>query len=334
MNNQELTYWLTLSLIPKITTKRKNEIYANCFTNETKISIIDLFEKETLWDTIGLTNEEKIRFTEAKSQLSNNSFLIEDLLSQGYDILPITSTEYPQLLKHNLKYNSPIVIYTKGNKSLLQKPTIAIVGSRNADSKSLTFTDTIARKAVLKKQVIVSGFAKGVDRQALDSAISENGKSIIVLPQGIMTFKSGFKQYYKDIISGNVLVISTFAPNVPWAVELAMARNAIIYGLASEIYVSQSDSKGGTWAGVIDGLNKDRLIYVRYPDKEEHNANLLLIEKGAIAIDNEGNPINKNNESDSKNNESINIPQPNIPKKSKKYKQRDVDIQLTLFNEI
>ena len=66
--------------------------------------------------------------------LSNNSFLIEDLLSQGYDILPITSTEYPQLLKHNLKYNSPIVIYTKGNKSLLHKPTIAIVGSRNADS--------------------------------------------------------------------------------------------------------------------------------------------------------------------------------------------------------
>ena len=52
MNKQELTYWVTLSLIPKITTKRKNEIYANCFTNETKISIIDLQKQKVNYQTI------------------------------------------------------------------------------------------------------------------------------------------------------------------------------------------------------------------------------------------------------------------------------------------
>jgi len=91
----------------------------------------------------------------------------------------------------------------------------------------------------------VSGFAKGVDRQALDSAVSAGGKSIIVLPQGIMTFGSGFKQYFKHIAQGRVLVMSTFAPNAPWSVEFAMARNAVIYGMASKIYVAQSDDKGG-----------------------------------------------------------------------------------------
>ena len=195
-----------------------------------------------------------------------------------------------------MKFNAPTVLYTKGNKSLLQEPSIAIVGSRSADSKSLSFTDNMARKAADENKVVVSGFAKGVDRQALDSAVGANGKSIIVLPQGIMTFASGFKQYFKHIAQGRVLVMSTFAPKAPWSVEFAMARNPIIYGMASEIFVAQSDDKGGTWSGVIDGLRKNRPIYVRYPEKNEKNANLLLIQKGASAIDITGRTITLSSE--------------------------------------
>lgn len=291
MIKQELTYWVTLALIPRMWTKRKNEIYVNCFQHVPQISIIDLFENRSNWEIVGLNEVEKVQFEEAKSQLSNNSFLVEELMAQGYDILPITYEDYPKLLKENLKYNAPTVIYSKGNKSLLQEPSIAIVGSRNADAKSLSFTDNIAKKAVENNKVVVSGFAKGVDRQALDSAVGANGKSIIVLPQGIMTFGSGFKEYFKHITQGRVLVMSTFAPKAPWSVEFAMARNPIIYGMASEIFVAQSDSKGGTWSGVIDGLRKNRPIYVRYPEKNEKNANLLLIQRGAFAVDISGNSL-------------------------------------------
>lgn len=296
MMKQELTYWVTLSLIPKMWTKRKNEIYVNCYQHVPKISIIDLFEDSANWEIVGLNEIEKNQFKEAKTQLANNSFLVEELIAQGYDIIPITYSEYPKLLKDNLKYNAPIVIYTKGNKALLQEASIAIVGSRNADSKSLNFTEKIAKNAASANKVVVSGFAKGVDRQALDSAVESNGKSIIVLPQGIMTFSSGFKQYFKQITQGNVLVMSTFAPKAPWSVELAMARNPIIYGMASEIYVAQSDDKGGTWSGVIDGLRKNRPIYVRYPEKSEKNANLLLIQKGAMAISLEGQLLSLSSE--------------------------------------
>lgn len=285
MIKQELTYWLTLALIPKMWTKRKNEIYVNCFQHNPQISIIDLFENLSNWEKVGLNEIEKTQFEEARTQLANNSFLVEELIAQGYDILPITHDDYPKSLKHNLKFNAPTVIYIKGNKSLLKEPSIAIVGSRNADEKSLTFASNIAKKATEESKVVVSGFAKGVDRQALDSTIGANGKSIIVLPQGIMTFASGFKQYFRHITGGRVLVMSTFAPKAPWSVEFAMARNSIIYGMASEIYVAQSDDKGGTWSGVIDGLRKNRPIYVRYPEKKEKNANLLLIQKGASAVD-------------------------------------------------
>ena len=285
MIKQELTYWVTLALIPKMWTKRKNEIYVRCFQHEPQISIVDLFDDSSNWDLVGLNDVEKSQFAEARAQLPNNSFLVEELIAQGYDILPITYDDYPKILKNNLQYNAPTVIYTKGNKALLQEASIAIVGSRSADTLSLTFTDNIAKKAVSENKVVVSGFAKGVDRQALDSAVGANGKSIIVLPQGIMTFGSGFKQYYKQVAQGNILVMSTFAPKAPWSVEFAMARNPIIYGMASEIFVAQSDDKGGTWSGVIDGLRKKRPIYVRYPNKSEKNANLQLIQKGASAVD-------------------------------------------------
>ena len=285
MIKQELTYWVTLALIPKMWTKRKNEIYVRCYQHEPQISIVDLFDDSSNWDFVGLNDVEKSQFAEARAQLPNNSFLVEELIAQGYDILPMTHDEYPKILKKNLQYNAPTVIYTKGNKALLQEASIAIVGSRSADTLSLTFTDNIAKKAVSENKVVVSGFAKGVDRQALDSAVGANGKSIIVLPQGIMTFGSGFKQYYKQVTQGNLLVMSTFAPKAPWLVEFAMARNSIIYGMASEIFVAQSDDKGGTWHGVIDGLHKNRPIYVRYPDKNEKNANILLVQKGASAVD-------------------------------------------------
>ena len=197
-------------------------------------------------------------------------------------------------MKENLKTaHSPAVIYVKGNKKILEEKSIAIVGSRDASDIALQFTDNIAKLASKEYKVVVSGFAKGVDKQALDSAINYKGQSIIVLPQGIMTFGSGFKKYYSQIIDGDVLVLSTFFPKAPWKAELAMVRNPIIYGLANEIYVAESSEKGGTWSGVVDGLRKGRKIFVRKPEPTEKNANLILIQKGAAPVDFNGKELLK-----------------------------------------
>ena len=283
--NQELTYWVALAHTPKIWTARKNEMIVYAF-NQNK-TIVDFFESDTFLN-MDLKQDEAMLLKQTKSELSNYAFMVEELLNQGYDIIPITSQEYSPILKANLKYNSPLVLYTKGNKQILQEKSIAIVGSRNANENSLIFTDNVAKKASEEYKVVVSGFAKGVDKQALDSALKHKGQSIIVLPQGITTFGSGMKKYYKQIVEGSVLVLSIFYPKSPWSVELAMARNSIIYGLASEIYAAQSDEKGGTWSGVCDGLKKGRRVYVRIPNEKEKCANLLLIEKGATPVDIEG----------------------------------------------
>lgn len=288
-----LTYWVTLMLMRGVTTRRKNEIYSKCFIHTPQISISELFDNTEVWKEIGMSSEEQLAFTEAKNELSNNAFLVEDMLSQGYSILPIDAQDYPKTLKRNLKMGAPTVIFAKGNISLLNEPSVAVVGSRSADEVSLLFADKVVEKSVQEGLTIVSGYAKGIDRQALDSAIKFNGRSIIVLPQGILTFSTGFRQLYRDIAQGNVLVISTFAPKAGWSTGLAMARNSIIYGLAEKIYVAQSDSKGGTWSGVTDGLRAGREIYVRQPKPGEKNANNLLIEKGAVPVDTDGNILQR-----------------------------------------
>ena len=184
---------------------------------------------------------------------------------------------------------SPPLLYAKGNKELLKETSIAIVGSRKANDDSLEFTKNVAQNAVKNYEVVVSGFAKGVDRTALEKTLEAHGRSIIVLPQGIMTFGSGFKKYYSQLIDGDILVLSTYHPKAPWSVGLAMGRNVYIYGLAEKIYVAESDAKGGTWSGVVDGLKKGREIFVRVLETDENNANDLLIMKGAL-------PVNKNGE--------------------------------------
>lgn len=291
--NKDAAYWIALAHLPRWGRLKINNLIIK-FYHKNKLTPEDFFQLSVNdWkNNYDLEYKEIEDLEKAKSELANSAFLAESLLNEGYEIIPITSSEYSKTLKDNLKVaHAPALLYVKGNRQIMQEKSIAIVGSRNTSEISLRFTDNIAKLASKEYKVIVSGFAKGVDKQALDSAIKYKGQSIIVLPQGIMTFGSGYKKYYKQIIDGDVLVLSTFHPKAPWKVELAMARNPIIYGLAAEIYVAESSDKGGTWSGVIDGLRKNRKIFVRKPEDSEKNANHLLIQKGAIPIDFNGKTI-------------------------------------------
>lgn len=141
-------------------------------------------------------------------------------------------------------------------------------------------------------KVVVSGFAKGVDKQALDSSIKYNGNSIIVLPQGILTFDSGFKKYYNQINNGGVIVLSAFPVDAGWSTSLAMARNKYIYGLAKEIYVAQTNTSGGAWSGATEGLKRKRDVFVYYPIHNEKSASYELLKLGAKAVDFDGKRVN------------------------------------------
>jgi DNA protecting protein DprA len=287
------TYWIAIAHLPRWHIERTNRLIIQ-IVHELKMSWADFFDLDKKgWSEIFDFNEKELGDIEyIKNDIPRLAFIAEQLQHEGFEIIPINSPDYPIVLKENLKIkSSPPILYIKGRMGLLQEDAVAIVGSRKAGKSALEFTEHVAQKSVKEFKVVVSGFAKGVDKQALDSTLEVNGKSIIVLPQGILTFQSGFKKYYEAIVNGEVLVLSTFFPKAGWEVGLAMARNAYIYGLAKEIYVAESDDKGGTWEGALAGLKRQRKIYVRVPEPKEKNANLKLIELGAFPVDMKGKII-------------------------------------------
>ena len=283
-------YWISIAHLPRWYIERINQLIIQVlYDNKLTWSAFFELDKKGWRDSFAFTEKELTDIEFAKNDLPRIAFIAEQLQNEGYQVIPLNAPDYPTVLKENLKAkNSPPVLYIKGRKSLLQEDAVAIIGSRNAGKVALDFTGQVARKSAKELKVVVSGFAKGVDKQALDSTLEAHGKSIIVLPQGILTFQSGFKKHYEHIVNGDVLVLSTFFPNAGWDVGFAMARNAYIYGLAKEIYVAETDSKGGTWEGAMNGLKRQRKIYVRNPEPNEKNANQKLIALGAIPVNMNG----------------------------------------------
>ncbi|MBU2649461.1 MAG: DNA-processing protein DprA [Bacteroidetes bacterium] len=291
--HKENPYWMTLAHLSGWKRLRKNECIFR-FHCENGLGAEEFLRLgEARWKTeYGLDSAEINSLRTAEETLPQ--FLLEarTLSQEGIDIIPIISREYSQTLLMNMgRAYSPALLYFKGDKNLLQKHSVAIIGSRKASQRALAFTDNISRLASEAGKVIVSGYAKGVDQQALSSALMNKGKSIIVLPQGILTFGSGIRKFVKEIEAGDVGILSIFPPAAPWMTPFAMARNHIIYGLSNEIYIAETGESGGTWSGAIDGLRKKRVIHIRRPKPQEDNANALLIEKGAVPVDYNGSPV-------------------------------------------
>lgn len=290
MGENHTPSWMAFAHARNFTNRRKMNFLIESVHN--KLSLDEALRRIKAGDKTGydFTDTEWKGIQEAVGQIPNYSFLAEKLIDRGIGIVHVMEPYvYPEILKENLKKDAPIIIYTKGNAGLLNKSSIAIIGSRKSSEISLEFADKMAKAGVNKESVIVSGFAKGVDKQALDSALKYHGQSIIVLPQGIDTYKS--RTYYSEVVKGNVLVMSAYHPKAPWSVGLAMDRNKTIYGLAKEIYVAESGNSGGTWEGAINGLRRGRKVFVRLASKDEQNANNELIRQGAVPVDMEGNEI-------------------------------------------
>ena len=282
--------WLAaIAHLRKWRTRRINQLLADIQTRKISIEAFFNLGEEDWASEFGLDAKQCDGLFAAQSQLLLTSDIVERMEQAGFEILSQKSAEYPRRLIQNLgKAAAPPVLYLGGDLELLNQPSIAVVGSRKASENALAFTEYIAQRAVEQDQIVVSGFAKGVDRKALDSTLDAGGKSVIVLPQGVMTCGNSLVKYQDAVSTGKALVFSTFHPKTPWRVGAAMRRNAFVYGLADEIYIAESGDSGGTWSGAIDGLRKKRQIFVRQPNVNEKNANAKLIARGATAIGYDG----------------------------------------------
>jgi DNA processing protein len=228
------------------------------------------------------------KLTLAKGKLAAQSLLVEQLQHEHIHLITVLDPGYPPLLKSMLgRSHIPPVLFFMGSLELLERQTIAIIGSRNASESSLAFTRTVARNLSEQGANVISGNARGVDRTAYEGATSTgDGCTTLILSHGIHKLsKVQMRDLQPRIEAGRILLLSQFHPDEQWVVSRAIERNTVVAGLAQAVVVAESASKGGTWEGANAALRQGRRVYVRQSnDVTLLPGNKLLLEKGGLPL--------------------------------------------------
>lgn len=283
---EEIPYWMALAHLPSWSIGRKNELIVRCF--EAKQSIIDLFSapEPTLLEVFGLHQDELSAFQTAQSEVANYAFLAEDLLNQGYQLLPITAENYPKAIKKHLKKpGSPPLFYAKGDLSLLNLTGFALAAPPKPNEHSLQFTTTLTARAGSEGKFLATSGAKGIEATALEVALEEETPCILVIPQGIQTYGSGFRNFYKPINQGRMLVLSPHPPTARSNADLKQISSQLAFALAEEIYIVESKPNPKNWVSTVEKKLDSRRIFIRIPEPEEKNGNAALLTAGGTAVD-------------------------------------------------
>ena len=199
----------------------------------------------------------------------------------GIWVIARPESEYPDRLKRRLQLASPPILFGCGNKALLDRGGIAVVGSRAADREDIEFTEDLGKEVARQGLSIVSGGARGVDESAMLGALRSEGTAIGVLADSLL--RSGTSERFrKYLISGDLVLTTPFNPEAGFNVGNAMSRNRYIYGLAdAAIVISSTPDKGGTWNGALEDLKAAWVPLWVKRTKNEKSGNPELVRRGA-----------------------------------------------------
>ena len=200
----------------------------------------------------------------------------------GAKIITYMSAEYPQILKEIKDF--PPILTTLGNIELLKKPSISIVGSRNASSNGCNFAKKIAKELGEKGFVITSGFASGIDSAAHLGALDTG--TIAIFGGGIDTIYPKGNEYLYYEIKNKGLLISEFPFNAPPRAENFPSRNRIVSGLSKAIVIIEAGMRSGTIHTARQALeqNRELLVAPGNPYDERCGGCNKLIQEGASVV--------------------------------------------------
>ncbi len=199
----------------------------------------------------------------------------------GLWVITRSDVDYPVRLKRRLKTEAPPFFFGAGDRGLLNRGGVAVIGSREASEEDLAFASRLGAAAALEHLSVVSGGARGVDEAAMLGALELQGAVVGVLADNLLRSATSSK-YRKGLMSGNLALISPFNPEAGFDVGNAMARNRYIYCLADvAIVIATGAGKGGTWHGATENLrNRWVPLWVK-PARDKASGNSALVGKGA-----------------------------------------------------
>lgn len=162
----------------------------------------------------------------------------------GCAVCVLSDPAYPSLLRQIP--DPPLFLYARGDLSLLERPCVAVVGSRRSSRYGVRMAESIARTLSHAGVCVVSGCAFGIDRAAHWGALQEIGSTIAVLGTGIDVWYPASNRDVMERIQAMGLVLTEFAPGTkPEGINFPH-RNRIVSGLALGVLVVEAALKSGS----------------------------------------------------------------------------------------
>jgi len=164
---------------------------------------------------------------------------------QGARIVSFGCQEYPERLKEI--YDPPPVLWVRGNVRLLNRPAIAVVGTRHPTPYGSGIAEMLARDLAARRLLIVSGMARGIDTCSHRGALAARMPTVAVWGTGIdVVYPKENKKLAEEILAADGAIVSELPMGTFPAPQNFPRRNRILSGLSIAVLVIEAAENSGT----------------------------------------------------------------------------------------
>jgi DNA processing protein len=168
----------------------------------------------------------------------------EWLADPTHEIVAWDDPDYPRALL-DLGHAPPALFFV-GRRELLNRPALAIIGSRNATAQGAENARAFAQALSQAGLTIVSGLAVGIDAAAHQGAMAGEGSTLAVVGTGLDRVYPARHRDLAHRIAERGGLISEFPPGTPPRDSNFPRRNRLISGLARGVLVVEAALSSGS----------------------------------------------------------------------------------------
>jgi DNA processing protein len=182
--------------------------------------------------------------------------------------------------------DAPAALFAEGTRAILDRPVVAVVGTRRATQYGERVTRSIAAVLARAGACVVSGLALGIDTVAHQTALDVGGATCAVLATGLDVVSPPSHHHVQATIGSKGLLLTECVMGVearPWSFP---KRNRIIAALARLVVVVEAGRRSGALitARVAVELGRDVAAVPGPIDAPMSQGTNALIRDGASII--------------------------------------------------
>jgi DNA processing protein len=199
---------------------------------------------------------------------------------KGVKLVTWVDDGYPGLLKQIV--DPPLVLYVAGAVEALDRPSVAIIGTRRASVYGRECAKRFGYQLASAGYTIVSGLALGIDTAAHEGAVQAQGRTVAVLGGALDCLypKENAALARSIIEAGGAVVCDYPFGRAPDSQTFPM-RNRIVSGLSKGVLVVEAPLKSGTLITVGQALDQGRCVMAvpgRIDSPQAQGSNRLIRE--------------------------------------------------------